>query len=127
MLANHALDRRPHGMVLQADVRYECFWRAGDIVFSVVVPIHRVKMWMRVFGSDGAHGLTQVIGRETAIAELCSEQVGNSRFARHRSTANKNDARVTHAVLGAERAEDSIDLQKMNQKFRTGLHEQTGV
>src|SRR5215471_7118130 len=107
MLTNHALDRRPQGAVLSGDVCYEGVRRAGDIVFPVIVPIHRVEMGMRVFGGDGAQGLTKVIRGETAIAEGGSEPVGNRRFARHRSTTDKNDTRVTHADLEAERAEDA--------------------
>src|SRR5215475_7993895 len=64
-------------------------------------------MGMRVFGGDGAHGLPQVIRRQTAIAELGSEPVGNRRFARHRRTTNKNDTWVTHTALRAKRAEDA--------------------
>src|SRR5262245_40438171 len=107
MLVNHALDRGPHGVVLQADVCYECVWRARGIVFAVVVRRHGVQMGMRVFGGDGAHGLPKVIRGETAIAELGSEPVGNRRFARHRCTTNKNDTWVTHTALRAKRAEGS--------------------
>ena len=64
-------------------------------------------MGMRGFGGDGANGLPKVIRRETAIAESGSEPMGHRRFARHRRTADKNDPWVTHAALGAKRAEEA--------------------